>query len=143
MTTQSISEVASIVGLSPKTIRYYESAGVIKTLERSDNSYRSFSERDIQRLILVKRARALGLPLSEIRNIVSECIDKGCGKARSYVAAKVPEYLQTVDTQISELQQLRDQLSYMQKEYQQNSHEWQHKLDTCCQIIPIKEDVKI
>lgn len=142
MSTFSISDVSKKVCLSPKTIRYYESIGVIKSLERSHNTYRQFTARDIERLIMVRRARALGLSLSDIKNLVSECIDKGCGEARGYVADRIPKYLHEVDQQIVELEQLRSQLQYMKEQYGANPKQWQHKTETCCQIIPIKEDVK-
>lgn len=136
----TISQVASRVGLSAKTIRYYESCDVIKPLARQDNAYRRFTERDVERLMLIKRARSLGLPLVEIKNIVSECIDKGCLEARHYVAGKVPDYIKKVESQIADLQALKEQLQYLQAHYQENSQTWQHRSENCCQIIPIKEE---
>ncbi len=133
----TISEVALGVGLSAKTIRFYEESGVIKPLARRDNGYRRFSKRDVQRLRLVKRARDLGLPLDEIRNIVSECIDKGCLGARQYVAAKVPEYIQDIDAHIDELQKLKTGLQSLQKHCRVDGKEWVHGSDSCCEIIPI------
>jgi MerR family transcriptional regulator, copper efflux regulator len=136
----TIGQVAEKVGLTTKTIRYYESCGVIKPLTRQNNSYRYFSERDVERLILVKRARKLGLSLSEIKNIVSECIDKGCLEARQYVADKVPDYIAKIETQIAELKTLKKQLMFMQDHYQAYEQTWQHRTETCCQIIPLKEE---
>jgi MerR family transcriptional regulator, copper efflux regulator len=132
----SISEVALEVGLSSKTIRFYEESGVIKPLARADNSYRRFSERDVQRLQLIKRARDIGLPLSEIKNIVSECIDKGCLEARNYVAENVPSYLHTINRRLAELQTLKQDLLALQAHYQADGKEWAHSTDTCCEIIP-------
>lgn len=136
----TISEVALAVGLSSKTIRFYEESGVIKPLARADNSYRRFSERDIQRLRLIKRARDIGLPLSEIKNIVSECIDKGCQEARDYVAQHVPSYLHIIDKRLAELQTLKQDLQALQTYYQQNNKEWVHSKDTCCEIIPTTKE---
>jgi DNA-binding transcriptional MerR regulator len=134
--TRAISEVALEVGLSTKTIRFYEESGVIKPLARADNRYRRFSERDVQRLRLIKRARDIGLPLSEIKNIVSECIDKGCLEARNYVAENLPNYLHTIDKRLAELQTLKQDLIALQAHYQENGNEWVHRTDTCCEIIP-------
>lgn len=136
----TISQVAKKIGLSTKTIRYYESHGVIKPLARQGNTYRYFSERDIERLILVKRARHLGLPLNEIKNIVSECIDRGCLEAREYIASNVPSYIAKVEAQIAELKTLKRQLKYMQDHYQTHKQTWRHRTETCCQIIPLKEE---
>lgn len=130
------SEVALEVGLSAKTIRFYEESGVIKPLARADNSYRRFSERDIQRLHLIKRAREIGLPLSETKNIVSECIDKGCLEARTYVAEQVPKYLHVINKRLTELQTLKRDLLALQAHYDEQGQEWVHSTETCCEIIP-------
>lgn len=132
----TIGEVAAEVGLPAKTIRFYEEAGVIKPLAREENSYRRFSDRDIERLRLVKRARDLGLPLDDIKSIVSECIWRGCLEARQYVAARVPEYIEDINTRIYELQKLKKELQSLQKHYRENGEEWTHSTDTCCEIIP-------
>lgn len=136
----TISEVAEKVGLSAKTIRYYESCGVIKSLSRQDNAYRRFTEQDIERLVLVKRARSLGLSLREIKNIVSECIGKGCLEARQYVADNLSSYIAKVEAQIADLEALKDQLRYMQNHYKDHGQVWRHRTETCCQIIPLKEE---
>ena len=136
----TISQVAEKVGLSAKTIRYYESCEVIKPLSRQGNAYRRFTERDVERLMLVKRARSLGLPLHEIKNIVSECIDKGCLEARLYVANNVSNYIAKVDAQLADLEMLKKQLQYMQSHYNEHGQAWQHRTETCCQIIPLKEE---
>src|SRR5688500_16505686 len=136
----TISQVAEKVGLSAKTIRYYESCEVIKPLSRQDNSYRCFTEQDVERLLLVKRARNIGLSLHEIKNIVSECIDKGCLEARQYVANNVSNYIARVDAQIADLETLKRQLQYMQSHYKEHGQTWQHRTETCCQIIPVKEE---
>lgn len=136
----TISQVAEKVGLSAKTIRYYESCEIIKPLPRQDNTYRRFTERDVERLMLIKRARNLGLSLSEIKNIVSECIDKGCVEARQYVADNVPSYIAKVETQIADLELLKRQLQYMKSHYKEHGQVWQHRTETCCQIIPLREE---
>ena len=127
----TISQVAEKVGLSAKTIRYYESCEVIKPLPRQDNTYRRFTERDVERLTLIKRARKLGLSLGEIKNIISECIDKGCLEARQYVADNVPSYIAKVEAQIVDLETLKKQLQYMQSHYKEYDQTWQHRTETC------------
>ena len=57
-----ISELAERVGLPAKTIRYYESRGVIPPPERLSNGYRTYSAEDERRLRTVAAARDIGLP---------------------------------------------------------------------------------
>ena len=71
MTRQfSIGQLAKVVGVTPKTIRYYESVGVLPPPSRNDARYRMYSEIDVRRLELVRRARALDMGLPEIRELV-------------------------------------------------------------------------
>ena len=69
-TVMQISEVAGIVGLSAKTIRYYEAEGVIPEAARLANGYRIYDDSDVQRLRTVAAARSLDLPLEEIRELI-------------------------------------------------------------------------
>lgn len=133
----TIKQVSKQVGLPAKTIRYYEFIGIFKPLHRKENKYRIFSERDIQRLHLIKRARDLGLQLSEIKNIVSQCIDKGCLNAKEYVSTKVPSYIRAVDEKIKEFGELKKGLLLLENHYK-NKSEWQHKSSSCCEILDIK-----
>src|SRR5690349_9065640 len=69
-TVMQISEVAGMVGLSSKTIRYYEAEGVIPEAARLANGYRIYDDADAQRLRTVAAARSLDLPLEEIRDLI-------------------------------------------------------------------------
>lgn len=134
----TITDVSKRVGMSAKTIRYYESIGLFNPLNRTENKYRTFSERDIQRFHLIRKARALGLPLNEVKKIISECIDKGCIDAKKYIAAKLPTYISTIDEQITELLLLKEELKELHS-YYKNKMTWIHKTDSCCEILEIKK----
>ncbi|MGL5304470.1 MAG: MerR family DNA-binding transcriptional regulator, partial [Aeromonas sp.] len=53
----NISKVASATGLTAKTIRYYESIGLIGAPIRRENGYRSYTEGALRELRFIKRAR--------------------------------------------------------------------------------------
>ena len=55
----NISKVAKATGLTAKTIRYYESIGLISAPVRSDNGYRSYTEGALRELRFVERDRLL------------------------------------------------------------------------------------
>lgn len=108
----SIKEAAKRVGLTPKTIRYYEQVGVIPTVKRNrsgarGNSYRLFSERDINRLGFVKRARRLGLSLVQVKELLT-ATERGVASRRllAFINQKVSE----VDENIRDLESLRQTL---------------------------------
>lgn len=67
----NISKVAKATGLTSKTIRYYESIGLIAAPLRSDNGYRSYSEGALRELRFVKRARETGFNLEECQELLA------------------------------------------------------------------------
>lgn len=64
-----IKEVEYSVGLSSKNIRYYEDVGLIKPIRNSQNDYRVYDEKDINRLKLIKFLRELNVPIKEIKDL--------------------------------------------------------------------------
>ena len=66
-----IQEFAQLTGLSTKTIRYYETVGILSSPQRAANGYREYSERDLERARFVAGARSLDLSLDEIREILA------------------------------------------------------------------------
>ena len=53
-----IGELAQAVGCHIETVRYYEKVGLIPVSARKPNGYRDYSERHLQYLRLVRRARS-------------------------------------------------------------------------------------
>ena len=60
-----ISEAEKITGLTAKAIRLYEEKGLI-SVARKDNSYRDYSEEDIDKLKFISSLREMGISLSQI-----------------------------------------------------------------------------
>jgi MerR family transcriptional regulator, repressor of the yfmOP operon len=62
-----IQQVAAEVGLTTRSIRYYEELGLLKPAARSEGSYRLYDEDDLERLRFIKGLRDdAGFSLSEI-----------------------------------------------------------------------------
>lgn len=66
-TTRTISELAKEFGVTTRTIRYYESQGILNP--RREGLNRIFSNRDRVRLKLTLRGKRLGFSLGEIREL--------------------------------------------------------------------------
>ena len=66
-----IQEFAQQTDLSTKTIRYYESIGILPSPQRAPNGYREYSEKDLARARFVAGTRSLDLSLEEIREILA------------------------------------------------------------------------
>ncbi|MBV8081308.1 MAG: MerR family transcriptional regulator [Actinobacteria bacterium] len=62
-----IGEVAELVGVTTRTIRYYEELGLLGGVERSKGAHRTYTEADVARLRELIRLRdLLGLSLEEL-----------------------------------------------------------------------------
>lgn len=66
-----IGELAQQAGLTAKTIRFYEQAGVLPDPERLSSGYRTYDEASLARLRFVRAAQAAGLTLAEIRSVLA------------------------------------------------------------------------
>ncbi len=68
--TMSIGELAGKVGVTPRTIRWYEQQGLLRNHRRARYTPRRYSGEDYYRMWLIRRARTLGLPLLEIKGLI-------------------------------------------------------------------------
>lgn len=69
-----IGEVATLTGLSLRTIRYYEEVGLVPPSARSAGGFRLYADEDVARLQLVKRMKPLDFSLEDMRELL-EVID--------------------------------------------------------------------
>jgi DNA-binding transcriptional MerR regulator len=69
-----IGAVAKAVGLSLRTIRYYEEVEVVPPSGRTGGGFRLYTDEDIERLRLVKRMKPLDFTLEEMRDLL-EALD--------------------------------------------------------------------
>jgi len=64
-----IGELADMVGVSTRTIRYYEEIGLLNSVKRAEGGKRVYTDLDLQRLKFIKRLKHLGLTLSEMHEL--------------------------------------------------------------------------
>lgn len=62
-----INEVIHTVGLSRKSIQYYEKVNLIKPKRNDNNQYRIYTDDDINKLKVIKFLRELDIPIKEIK----------------------------------------------------------------------------
>ena len=72
---KNIKEAEQLTGISSQNIRYYEKQGLICPARNEDNSYRKYSDNDIERLKLIRLFRKLGMPIEELRRLLNGEID--------------------------------------------------------------------
>lgn len=78
-TTYTISELAKEFDVTPRTIRFYESSGLLSP--RREGSRRVYSRRDRTRLKLTLRGKRIGMTLDEIREVF-DLYDQSHGEER-------------------------------------------------------------
>ncbi len=94
-------------GATPDTIRYYEREGLL-TPGRGENNYRIYDGADLNRMEMIRKARASGFSLSEIRGLVG-LVSAGklaCGDFEETARAKIKD----LDDKIRALQEARAEL---------------------------------
>lgn len=65
-----IGELARLSGLTPSRIRFYERIGLLKTVDRQPNGYRTYSQQAVMILGLITTAQRAGFTLDEIRTLL-------------------------------------------------------------------------
>ena len=103
-----IGELADQAGVTAKTIRYYESIGVMREPGRTPSGYRDYGEDALERLRFVRDAQATGLSLAEIQSVL-ELKDTGA-RTCAHTTALLTAHLSELDDQIARLLETREQL---------------------------------
>jgi MerR family copper efflux transcriptional regulator len=107
----NIGEAARASGVSAKTIRYYESIGLIPRASRSESGYRSFVQMDIDTLRFVQRARSLGFSVKDVARLLDLWRDRS--RVSSAVKTLAIEQLGEIERKIDELRSMRDTLEHL------------------------------
>jgi MerR family gold-responsive transcriptional activator of gol and ges genes len=109
-----IGELASEVGVSADTVRFYEKSGWLPRASRRDNTYRDYSDADVEHLRLLIDLRRLDVPLEDAARIAGWCHSGHCADAteelprviagrRSEIAKRIAG-LQALDARLTDLQ---------------------------------------
>ncbi|MBV6418418.1 MAG: Mercuric resistance operon regulatory protein [Steroidobacteraceae bacterium] len=103
-----IGELAKSTGVPIDTVRYYERHGILPTPRRRPSGYRSYDEGDRARLRFIRRAKALGFTLEEIRDLLALTARRGRNMAGVKRAASGK--LADVEHKLADLVRVRDGL---------------------------------
>ncbi|MFF3343950.1 MerR family transcriptional regulator [Streptomyces sp. NPDC002779] len=105
-----IGELAERAGTTTRTLRYYESRGLLPA-RRTENGYRTYDESDLRLLRQIRTLQDFGFDLEETRPFV-ECLRAGYPEGDSCPAslAVYRRKLDELDALIGELQAVRAQI---------------------------------
>jgi DNA-binding transcriptional MerR regulator len=96
-----IGELGELADVSTKTIRYYESLGLLAEPDRTPAGYRDYSVADVERLRFVRDAQSTGLTLSEIASVLE--LKSSGERSCSHTLDLLQRHLADVDAQIKRL----------------------------------------
>ena len=107
----NIGAAARQSGVSAKTIRYYESVGLIAPADRTAGGYRVYDRRDVETLRFVQQARSLGFSVEEVSSLLALWQDRQRSSAE--VKALARRRVEEIDRKIAELTEMRATLTHL------------------------------
>lgn len=103
-----IGELACAVGVTSKTIRYYESIGLVADPARTAGGYRDYGPEAVERLRFIRDAQSTGLSLAEIQSVL-ELKDAGASTCE-HTRSLLDRHLAEIDEQLERLTSARVEL---------------------------------
>src|SRR4051812_38999917 len=103
MTTSSIGELAKRTGVPIDTVRYYERNGLLAPMTRLASGYRRYGPAEYKRLRFIRRAKALGFSLEDIRGLLSLSEQRNVAKVKHAAQTKLDD----ISQRIAELERIR------------------------------------
>ena len=110
----NIGMAAKRSGVPAKTIRYYESIGLIPPAQRTESGYREYGRNEIDTLRFVQRARGLGFSVKDVGRLLDLWRDRS--RASGDVKALATEHIEEIDRKITELRSMRDTLQRLSEQ---------------------------
>jgi MerR family copper efflux transcriptional regulator len=106
-----IGEFAKRAGVTPRTVRYYESLGLLGPSEREGTGFRYYTEVELARLQKINALKELGLGLEEIATVIPLYFEDPTGvKGKRKVLEILKNHLQETEDKLDALQQFRSDL---------------------------------
>jgi DNA-binding transcriptional MerR regulator len=108
--TLHIGEVAERVGLSLRTVRYYEEQGLFAPAGRTDGGFRLYTRREVDRLLLIKQMKPLGFTVQQMRELLAahDALASEDAEARRSAERRIAEFAEQA---VARCEELREQLS--------------------------------
>ncbi len=103
-TLLQIGDAAESVGLSLRTVRYWEEVGLVRPEARSKGGFRLYSGADLHRLMVIKAMKPLGLKLEEMRELLDLLDVAAAPNARQSVFDRLQVLAQRVHDEVAQME---------------------------------------
>ena len=107
----NIGEASAASGVSAKMIRYYEQIGLIPPAARTESGYRVYSDKDVETLRFIRRARDLGFSVEEMGTLLALWRDKG--RESADVKRVALQHVSEIEQRIRELEGMARTLRHL------------------------------
>ena len=110
-----IGELAKSLGITTRTIRYYEEIGLMGKNDRAGGSTRSYNKDDVLRLKFILKLKNLGITLKECQELsdIFDINEKNFSKITPKLIEILDNHIANVDEKMASLSSLRkDIVSY-------------------------------
>lgn len=106
-----IGEFAERAGVTPRTVRYYESLGLLGPNEREGAGFRYYTEVELARLQKINALKELGLSLEEIASVAPLYFEDPTGlQGKRKILEILKAHLQETEGKIEALAEFRSEL---------------------------------
>lgn len=129
-----IGELAALGGVTAKTLRFYEEAGVLPAPERTPGGYRDYGSDAVDRLSFIHAAQSAGLTLAEIRTVIT--IRNGGEAPCAHVVALLDTKAAAVTRQLAELRLLKGELDRLREQAAAVNPAACHPRSVCEVLLP-------
>ncbi|MBJ6800716.1 MerR family transcriptional regulator [Geomonas propionica] len=112
----SIGDVAAALGLTTRTIRYWEEVGIIESVPRSDGATRGFTPYYVRRIKFIIKLKELGLTIKEMQDLYAAYGEaKQTERMVPRLVEILDEHIEKIDEKMARLASLRSEIvSYRQ-----------------------------
>ena len=110
-----IGELAKKADINIETIRFYERKGLLEQPLKPQSGYRDYSNKILEKILFIKRAKTLGFTLEEISGLLSMEVAK-CNDIQEMAAIKLAD----IRARIQDLQRMEDVLNKLVASCQAN-----------------------
>lgn len=116
-----IGELAQAVGCHVETVRYYEKIGLIPASARKSNGYRDYSDKHLQYLRFVRRAKSLGFSQNEVHELVKLIAIKR--DSCEQVFSMVTQQITALNEKLKEIHRIKKALTDLSTACEEGRHD--------------------
>jgi len=107
---ESIGELAKSLGLTTRTLRYWEEVGIIESMQRPDGATRGYTPYYVRRIKFIMKLKELGLTIKELQELY---IAYGEAKQTNRM---IPKLVEILDDHINKVDEKMAKLASLRKE---------------------------